>query len=544
MNQSDEKQSLIKKSENSMFYIKILFFLALAIVIAFAIFLWFMKNFTDIKPTTHPNPTTYIPHGNSSRDIHHAVNIIREKYCPYNDFRGLSNQCTKKNNPIKTNMSPLHVLIGVGWDPIQGQIKLPFLQMSYTKNKYYVSNSNTKYYIPDEVILEKRNISYRNMITRIYKTVDQYLDNLNPNRTTINSGPLGIPINDIPNFLHFFDNGNSVIASTTEYRSNFDLKLNGIQTIIPVVQQAINSLPQQYDPDLYKLFIEYWGTSVVISGTSGGLGQQTVMMKQCFGGIDFSSESELYMLKQFYSKEYSHINFAARFTQYSKASIIDMFGGNPEITDPKEWITRVNSFDDNSILIKVSVKPITDYILNPIIKENMINAITEYYTNGIQQIDQFKKNYYNNIYGPKNFEYIAFLRGNYQYGSSGILSIKQSQLFSFVPAWLPIDPDWFLDNGNGDRYFTNYCGRDINGNIISNIDYAGLNTHYNDNDVKYSILQYPESVWYGCSVNHIQVLYYDNLITGEKKYFDIYNACCQNCIPTNNLNNICECPSF
>lgn len=495
------------------------------------------------KSINKPTPKSP-PSNKTSTQIDHSASIIKETYCPYNGLSGLSKQCIPSSNIKNNHIPPLSVLIGVGWDPIQGQIKLPFLQMSYTQNKYYTSKTGKQYHIPDEVSLKENNISHQNRITNIYKTIDQYLNNIDPNRTTIYSGTLGLPVNDIPYFLHFFDNGQSIISSTTEYRSNFNLDLTDTQIIIPSVQQAINSLPKVYDSYLYNLFIEYWGTSIVLSGVAGGLGQQTVMMKQCFGGIDFSSQSELYMLKQLYAKEYSHVNLAAGFEQYSKASIIDMYGGNPQYFDPKDWQTRVNSFDDNPVLTQVIVKPITEYITDPIIKANMIKAIDEYYTNGINEINKYKEDYYNNIYGPKKYDYVAFLRGNYYYGTLGTLNINQSQLSGFFPNWTPIDPSWFYDNTNGERTFTNYCSRDGNGNIRSNIDYAGLNVRYNDDKVKYSILQYPESVWYGCSVNHIQVSYHVDLITGEHEYFDIYNVCCQNCIPTNDLNNLCICPSF
>lgn len=344
--------------------------------------------------------------GNFTTRVPYVAAAVAETYCPYHDMNGISHYC---NATLRSTNSPkLPVILGVGWDPVTGQIKLPFLKSSYRSPRYYTSNSGMQYQIPDQVDLTIKNLSQPIMSTNVYTNIDQYLANMYPNRTTINGGTLSMPLNLMPEFIHFFSTGTTNVVSVTEVRHNYQLAFNTNDTVvIPSIQSAIDSLPLEYDPDTYGLFIDYWGTQIVVAGTAGGLGQQTVMAKNCFGGIDLSSQSELYILKQFYAEKYSHVNFAAGFEQYSRASIIDMYGGDPEFFEPGNWTQRVQTMDDEPVLVEVVTRPITDFIVNTTIRTNIQRAIDDYYMTGINATNKYRQDYFNGVHGPKTVEFVA-----------------------------------------------------------------------------------------------------------------------------------------
>ena len=161
--------------------------------------------------------------------------------------------------------------------------------------KTYISNANTLYNAPDQVILTKQNLSISDNSSFVYNKIDDLLFQVQPNKNTSLNGFLSSAIDSLGNFIHYFDNGNSLISVSHDIRSAYTLEMNDYQ-ISDCVKQVINWLPQIYGETAYQMFIDYWGTHVVLSGNSGGMAEQIVIIKNCFDGVDLNNQAELYML--------------------------------------------------------------------------------------------------------------------------------------------------------------------------------------------------------------------------------------------------------
>ncbi|HLX53819.1 MAG TPA: MAC/perforin domain-containing protein, partial [Aquella sp.] len=286
-----------------------------------------------------------------------AKHALTQDHCPFHDMHGLHALCKEKNsNQFKAKL-------GTGWDPIKAEIKLPFFKLTYDNKNSYTYNL-TEHFVADQVNIKAiaHNPSEYNIRRDLYFTVDEYLSQTDPARSDIASGTLSIPLDIIPDLFRFFDTGRSHIISTIENVLLLDMKFKNVSDleIHPFTLRAINSLPSTYDADVYSLFIEYWGTQIVIGGIAGGTLEQTVMTKNCFGGIDVGSQASLYLLKQFHPKEYSNVNIDARFQQYSRANIINVWGGNPALVSPADWTKRMLTLPDYPVLTHVNVVPITN----------------------------------------------------------------------------------------------------------------------------------------------------------------------------------------
>lgn len=335
-----------------------------------------------------------------------AIQKSIDEHCPFYDMKGLHKLCTKSVPTTKK----IPVMLGTGWDPLKAEIKLPFFKFSYEKNKVYVINNESKWYFPDQIDIITKNISNYNVTTNIFTNVDQYLQQMNPNRSNIASGTLALPLDMIPNFFHFFQTGTSNIASVSEIINVYDLKFSNSSKnpeISPFVSEMINSLPKEFDPIIYSMFIDYIGTEIVINAQVGGSAHQTVMSKTCFGGIDLTSQAALYMEKTFHPEQYSHVDFSAGFTQYSKASIIDVYGGDPRFVDPSEWKNRTATIVNYPVLTNVIVKPITDFIIDPIIRKNIQMAIDTYYAAGNSKLTAYKQAYLDSLKGLKTITFVS-----------------------------------------------------------------------------------------------------------------------------------------
>lgn len=476
---------------------------------------WLHKN-NQIMPTPlspPPTATHTFPSGNLTIQIPHIVTHIQETYCPFNDMKGVSKFCSNTTSKRLATANKLPVIIGITWDPILGQIKLPFLELTYHLNKIYTSNSGTVYQIPDQVNLVAKDINTSNPQAQIFATLNEFLNEIQPDRTKVASGILGLPLDMLNLFIQFFDNGINKASSVTDYHYNMVLNFQNVSDlrIIPFVQHAIDSLPAEYDPVLYNLFIQYWGTAVVMSGSSGGMAQQSVMIKDCFGGLDLSSQSALYLMKDFYPYQYQHINMDAGFAQHSRASMIDIYGGNPQYFNPNQWIQRVTSMDDHPVLVDVVMKPITDFITSATIKANMQKAIDQYYNDGITKIAHYKQTYDKQ---PKNiFEYFVWGDGQPNSNKGYVVGHMSN---------VPINKK------------AEDCYRDADGNIVAT-------TLENNNGPHYK---------YGCShtVGYIQTNQQTNHgIQPINVYGHLY--CCQDCTPSINGDPYngdlsCICPSF
>lgn len=216
------------------------------------------------------------------------LSLVGEQ-CPYNSMNGLSKYCNTSNvnsqYNTKFNTKYLRAKIGLGWDSINNKVKLPFLELSYNKNKNYTSNSKKLYAVPDQISLKRLNVSNEIVNTQIYKTIHEYLNNINTHE--INS----LLIMEVPEIIQQFSHGTNSITNTEEIHYNLELEYTLPYSPNAYAKGIIDNLPLDYDEDFYELFFRYFGDSVIIKAKSGIVGNLLIAIKSCYGSISLGDSS-------------------------------------------------------------------------------------------------------------------------------------------------------------------------------------------------------------------------------------------------------------
>jgi len=308
------------------------------------------------------------------------------KVCPQRGFKGVEKQCESSHN-VKINKNDLlPVNLGIGWDPVSGSIKLPVLQVTYNDKKTY-----NKFLVPDQFDLAIQNLLTPTRFTQTYHLPSEFFNNIDITRTKIKGGIFASSQDMYDKIIKYFGSGEQTMTLVQEFHTAFTLVYNTTvnikkQNLDNSFKRALAYMPENYEnnKDIYKLFLNYWGTQVVISGQVGGVAEQITNIKECFytNAINLNNQAELTMLKQLYAKNYAHVNYTASYLQYSKANIMEIYGGNPTIIDESMWDARLQSFEEYPVFTDVTVISILDFIDNDIIKNNVGKAINDYYTSG------------------------------------------------------------------------------------------------------------------------------------------------------------------
>ena len=480
---------------------------------------------------------------------------VLTRYCPYNGLYGTVEDCNDFTSRSKSApITPLPALLGVGWDPVKGQIRLPFLSLTYNEGRTVTTSSGTVFAVPDQVILSQENVTTPNLNTRTYSTLSDYLNDINLNRTEITSGVLGMPPDMMQEFINYFDTGNNNIVVSTDYRSAYSLSFNTTPDLLPEVISAIAYLPEVYDEEIYSLFISYWGTSIVIAGYAGGLAQQSTMIKACYGGVDLADNAILYLLETTDPSEYQHSSFSAGFVEYSSAQSMDIVGGNPiyvcgdlsgEMTERLRrtttthsgsttsststsscWTSRMNSFEDYPVLTQVAVIPITAFINDTVRRQNLQTAINAYY--GTEQGNRAQLAYAWNqeLDGARTVYYAPVENGlwNSNYPGRPVLFTTVQPV---TPYSLSANQNVVVGNtmmGLSSPYGS--CGRDSNGYTVATFNPSGGGTYFKTYSVLSMIQQYGTPARSGCSIASANIQY----TGGVPMVYSVY--CCSMCIPS------------
>ena len=492
---------------------------------------------------------------------------VLARYCPYNGLYGTVEDCNDLTTSFKSGPAdagtPLPALLGVGWDPVKGQIRLPFLSLTYNEGRTVITSSGNTFAIPDQILIMKENVTIPNLNTRTYSTLSDYFNDINLNRTEVTSGVLGMSPSMMQEFINYFDTGNNNIVVSTDYRSAYNLTFNTTPDLLPEVIAAIAYLPEEYDEEIYSLFISYWGTSIVIAGEAGGLAQQSTMIKACFGGVDLADNAILYLLKTTDPSQYQHSSFSADFVEYSSAQTMDIFGGNPiyvcgdsngemrgemseevislmkrtttttthsgstssSSSSPSCWTSRMDSFEDYPVLTQVSVIPITAFITDTIKRQNLQTAIDAYYLSEQGNRYGIMEAWNQELEGPKIVYYAPVEDGLWDSNYPG-----RPVLFTTAQPMTPysLSANQSVAVGNtmmmiSSPYGT--CGRDSNGYTIATFNPNGGGSYFHTYSIVKMIQQYGTPVRAGCSIATADVTYGGAILA-------YYVYCCTMCIPS------------
>lgn len=450
------------------------------------------------------------------QDLTILAEQVASMYCPYSSLSGISSFCVSSlplRNSRQQAITPFPALLGVGWDPVLGEVRLPFLQMTYTQNLNITTPTNTVFAIPDQLVLAHANAVSTGAMP--FSSMSDYLEATDLSRNNVTSGILSWSSSQASTLLDLFDVGKNNIVASSEIHGVFNLSLSEDTTLLPQVESALAYLPTEYDENLYALFINYWGVSIVTSGLAGGLAQQLVAIKACYGGVNTEDQAELYMLKTLYPTQYQHVDFEAKFTQYSSASSLDILGGDPTLLSPKQWSARVESFYDNPILTNVQVVPITAFIKDPVKQANVARAIQTYLSNAVIT----RNNLYSQSLGSQKVTYVATMiapaNSNWPYQVVTYFSMDQ---VNFVQKSLL--PNESVQMGESMQPQV-ICSRIANGSVQ-----ATWHTNKPTYSVGHVDIPVGSAVRSGCSMAKALVEYSNGATIIIEGY------CCQGCIPS------------
>jgi hypothetical protein len=324
---------------------------------------------------------------NEGTPIKSIAHIIKHIYCPYNGFYGIA--CKVPIHKRKYN-NELPILLST-WDPVKGQVRLPIYETDFSKGKTYTTNTGKIYRVPNSYDLIKKDITIPYRTTTSYHFPSKYFNKFNINRSTVLGGIFAKGKDYSNLIMDNFNSGKNTMTITSEYHYGYQISYNTNKLrLSSAFETIIDYLPKKYNPIIYSEFIEYFGTHIITSGYAGGLAQQISNIRECYysgSTINLNDQAELAMLKKLYNKEYANVKFKGSYLNYAKSNTINIFGGNPIYVNNDEWNERMNSFEDYPVLVNVTVKPIIDIIVDPIIRSNLEKAINGYLNTGKLYID-------------------------------------------------------------------------------------------------------------------------------------------------------------
>ncbi|CAF1277001.1 unnamed protein product [Didymodactylos carnosus] len=171
---------------------------------------------------------------------------------------------------------------------------------------------------------------------------------------------------------------------------------DGIPTLNPHAQQAVDQLPSVYDVETYRHFMDSWGTHIAVKTELGGMREQQILFKDCIwqslyftGGLT-DSELELRLKQDLISPASMNDSYHE---ERRKITLDHRIGGDVNVSDFDQWKKTLGS---SPALLKIS-KYISwsDVVQNSTIKTNLQTAITDRVKSAaaarIAGIDQVKR---------------------------------------------------------------------------------------------------------------------------------------------------------
>lgn len=415
---------------------------------------------------------------------------IQNSYCPYNDLYGQATICQDISTHQK-NKFP--ILLGVGYDPLENNIKLPLVELNYNNNSIY----------PEEFQIKLINESL--VSTKIYNNIDQYL---------LNQTIRGMPDNIIQFLLDKFEYGDNNIGTSHQFINLYDIELQMDKIkIIPEIQQIFSKLPIEYDPEIYQNIIKYFGTEIVIKGKAGAQIDKISISKKCFGSVNLIKQFELNFLKDLDPLKYQNIQYDGNFQLYAKFGSNGMYGGDPKILN---WQDRIQTIKTYPVLQDFSTISIVDFVFRYILKsepiiKNLQIAINKYKMDFIMSINKTITNW---KMQPKMVFFVPTRLG--QNSNRNNVPITRSNQGIAYKDYLN------LTNSLPKYYSSTYCKRNKEGLL-----YADSNIHYSSSK-NGSLIE-----GQGCS--YIEYRVTSSKIINNKPYIFSYiyrDYCCMGCIPS------------
>lgn len=301
--------------------------------------------------------------------------------CPYSDFK--RNNCYETlRNSLTLNNDP-NLRLGTGYNRFTHTTGLPVLdKLIESQNVTTITGNNIQ--IPTDYHLENLTTEYV-MNQHLFENYTSFNNYLSSGNNIYYNG-----FNtQMEQFKELF-NGQVKISITEINYPLYNLSYSEkIHKLDKYMIEAIEMLPESFNDTIYRQFIDYWGTDVVISAIVGGKIERMVASKSCYvsavNGFNVMDQEQQRMIQELKLKYTGNILVDTNYNHFRSAQVYNIFGGNPTIVDINDFDKRVKTFDGKySVFTKVQTEPLYNYIKNVIVRENMKKLIEKIQIETIQ----------------------------------------------------------------------------------------------------------------------------------------------------------------
>jgi hypothetical protein len=290
---------------------------------------------------------------------------------------------------IQAEFTPMPGSVGYGVDIVTGQKKLPVVALSYGgKNAPFWTNSHgDTFNLPREAQFEPISTGFSSTPFKswAFKAMSSYVSHVLASSTALTgSGGVFGEMSSVQTFFDkYFDGDEGFAVAQQQFQLHkMTLESPEVGGLQAQCKRALLSLPPDYStPEnqaLYKLFIEFWGTSFAKSSTNGGIIQGRVAFDKGLISDQGKTEADvaavvLTEIKTRASGEASQL--PAGYTYIDETG----YGGNPEVEVKLDGSDAwVDSIDMAPVPIEYTLSDISALVEDPQVRQNVQKSIQAY----------------------------------------------------------------------------------------------------------------------------------------------------------------------
>jgi len=188
---------------------------------------------------------------------------------------------------------------------------------------------------------------------------------------------------DVTSTQTTFAASQALMSIYEEFVSLFKITLASAKNlqVTEAFSAAVSKLPQNYDEQAYKNFVDIYGTHFISTGVMGGKASLRVFVDQFYYGENDDQQIESntrLMFKMFQAGSSSGCN--QTYQQFNSESFGEfvLMGGDYEVMKASDYDSWYNTIKCDPTLISYQLVDITDLIDNPVIQHNLASYIAFY----------------------------------------------------------------------------------------------------------------------------------------------------------------------
>ena len=283
--------------------------------------------------------------------------------------------------------------IGVGFDAVRGDsrgVGRQVVNFSFFNDHQHADpfGNQTVYSYPDQAKVTAKTTQF--LGHNVYRSVSEYVQQQATNAgVRVGFGPWFSASFQTQTAHSQMQDGMHIVAESTCELGVYDVTLDPglLLTPHPKLEQYIEAMPAEYDPEVYGQFVDDWGTHYVSSATLGGKATMSTVIAQEYYShqSDSSTQAQLKIAWGLFgggggggSSSHTH---DATWTQNANSQTSTQ-GGDPAVksfNSPEEWDQWARSVETGSPIV-------TSYTLDPIHMQvpagpkraNVQRAVAEY----------------------------------------------------------------------------------------------------------------------------------------------------------------------